>query len=176
MNKFKEYKVDDQLKISDFKSKHLSAKYVSWLNDEEVVKYSEQRHKTHTIKSCKEYYLSQKKTDNLFLAIETGPGFNIHIGNVGVNIDVVNNVADVSIIIGDKDYWGKGIGLKVWNSIIRKLIDDMNIRLVTAGTMENNIPMINLMKKSNMKIEAILRKRFIHNAEEIGMVVASITK
>ena len=37
MNKFKEYKVDDQLKISDFKSKHLSAKYVSWLNDEEVI-------------------------------------------------------------------------------------------------------------------------------------------
>jgi [ribosomal protein S5]-alanine N-acetyltransferase len=176
MNKFKEYKVDDQLKISDFKSKHLSAKYVSWLNDEEVVKYSEQRHKIHTIKSCKEYYLFQKKTDNLFLAIETGPNFNIHIGNIGVNIDLSNNIADVSIIIGDKDYWGKGIGLKVWNSIIRKLIDDMNIRLVTAGTMENNIPMINLMRKSNMKIEAILRKRFIHNAEEIGMVVASITK
>ena len=176
MNKFKEYKVDDQLMISEFRLEHLSEKYLSWLNDKDVVKYSEQRHKIHSITSCKEYYLSQKKTDNLFLAIETGPGFNIHIGNIGVNIDVVNNVADVSIIIGDKNYWGKGIGLKVWNSIIMKLINDMNIRLVTAGTMEVNIPMISLMKKSNMKIETILRKRYVHNNEEIGMVVASITK
>ena len=51
---------------------------------------------------------------------------------------------------------------------------NLNIRIVTAGTMEINKPMISIIKKSKMKIDAILPKRFIFNNMEIGLLKASI--
>jgi len=64
--------IDNELRICHFTSNHLTKRYVNWLNDPEVVRFSEQRHFNHTFKSCSNYYLNQLKTDNLFLAIMLG--------------------------------------------------------------------------------------------------------
>ena len=143
------------------------------LNDPEIVKFSEQRHFNHTIESCTNYYVSQQKTSNLFLAIIYGNNNPIHIGNIGVRIDKFNLCADVSIIIGEKDYQGLGLGLRSWNLILDTLLYKMNFRLITAGTMEVNVPMIKLMRKSGMKITSVLPKRFLFDGKEIGLVLAS---
>ena len=113
----------------------------------------------HTVESCSQYYLNQQKTSNLFLAIMYGKTHAFHIGNIGVRIDKFNLSADVSIIIGEKDLWGLGLGLRSWNIILDTLLYKMDLRLITAGTMEVNLPMINLMRKSGMKINSILSKR-----------------
>jgi [ribosomal protein S5]-alanine N-acetyltransferase len=36
-----------RLLIVPFSEKHLQEKYVGWLNDKELMRYSEQRHKKH---------------------------------------------------------------------------------------------------------------------------------
>jgi len=167
---------DNDLKISFFNSTHLTDKYVSWLNDKDVVKYSEHRHVKHTMESCKTYFLNQQNPNNLFLAIEFGNNHDIHIGNIGVKMDKFNRSADVSIMLGDKKYWGRGLGLRSWIMILDTLLNKMNYRIITAGTMDINLPMINLIKKSNMKIDCVLPKRFLLNGKEVGLVKSSITK
>jgi len=47
-----------RLRMVPFSEAHLTTRYVGWLNDPEVVRYSEQRHQTHTIESCRSYLLS----------------------------------------------------------------------------------------------------------------------
>ena len=162
----------DGLRIVTFSDSHITESYVSWLNDVDVVRFSEQRHFKHTLNSCRSYYDAKVDGDDLFLAIETG--FGLHIGNVGVAFDRFNNVADLSILIGDKSFWGKGIGLMVWSRIIDYLFVEKNVRLVTAGTMSENHGMIRLMEKSNMLFEGQLRARFILEGKSINMTVASI--
>lgn len=170
---FPEGVIDNDLKICHFTRKNITNKYVSWLNDPEIVRFSEQRHFNHTIESCTDYFINQQKTSNLFLAIMYGNNYSIHIGNIGVRIDRFNLSADVSIIIGEKDYWGLGLGLRSWNIILDTLLYKMNFRVITAGTMEVNLPMIKLMRKSGMKISSVLPKRFLLDGEEIGLVLAS---
>mgnify|MGYP006139229499 CR=1 FL=1 len=34
--------------VTNFTRRHLTSNYISWLNDQELVKYSEQRHLNHT--------------------------------------------------------------------------------------------------------------------------------
>lgn len=65
-----------------FREHHLTEAYVGWLNDPEVVRYSEQRHQKHTMESAREYFQTQENSINSFIAIEVLEGDAIHIGNM----------------------------------------------------------------------------------------------
>ena len=90
--------------------------------------------------------------------------------------DINNNAADLSIIIGDQQVWGKGVGSRAWMASLKILIETLGFRVVTAGTMEVNEPMVKLMKASGMQIQGIIPRRFLWEGFEVGMVVASISK
>jgi RimJ/RimL family protein N-acetyltransferase len=165
---------DGLVRIVPFTREHLTEKYVAWLNDEAVVRFSEQRHRRHTLQSCEQYFISQSDSDNYFLAIEALNEDFSHVGNMGVSVDLQNSVADVSIIIGEKKTWGTGIGTAAWNLVVNTLLTKFKFRLVTAGTMEVNEPMVKLMKRSGMQIDAILPGRFLWEGKDVGMVSSSI--
>ena len=164
---------DNKIRIVEFSKKHLTQQYVDWLNDPEVVYYSEQRHHKHTLASCLDYFESQRRSQNYFLAIEVINSNDRHVGNIGVAVDPFNSLADVSIIIGEKSVWGTGIASRAWGLVLDVLIKKLDFKLVTAGTMETNIPMIRLMKRSGMTIDAILPNRFVGENKRIGLVAAS---
>ena len=164
---------DNKVKIVNFSKKHLTQQYVDWLNDFDVVRYSEQRHYQHTLNTCNEYFKIQNSSLNYFLAIELNNLSKKHVGNIGVDVDPYNNKADVSIIIGDKSVWGTGVGSRAWSLVVDILIKQLGFRLITAGTMETNMSMIKLMKRSKMTIDAILPNRFVYEDKQVGLVAAS---
>lgn len=174
------------MNIANFKSQHLSGlivsrfrdellteRYVSWLNDPEVVRYSEQRHRVHSLKSCSDYIEGMKAGGNLLLAIETTHGRRLHIGNMSVVFDAPNRGADLSIIIGEKSFWGRGYASMAWSSVMNSLFYDVCIRRVTAGTMEVNSPMLRLFQRSSMTIDFIRPRHFIWEGQEVAFVGAS---
>ena len=158
-----------RLLITSFQERHLSATYVSWLNDPEAVKFSSQRHVKHTLESCRNYWNSFSGTSNYFWAVETLENKK-HIGNMNAYIDVYNNTADIGIIIGEREVWGKGYGLEAWKGVIKFLFEDKGIRKITAGTLSPNIGMMNIALKSGMKEEGRRIKQEIINGKEIDMI------
>ncbi len=154
--------------VRPFEERHLTERYVGWLNDPEVVRYSEQRHRAHSLDSCRSYFESFAGSADHFLAIEGEP--HGHVGNIGVSIDKANGVADVSIIVGEKAVWGSGIGSKAWCAVVDALLADPAIRKVTAGTMSVNEPMLRLMARSGMAVEAVRKRQFICGGAEVDMV------
>lgn len=167
---------DGLLKLRPFTMRDLTDEYISWLNDSATVRYSEQRHMVHTYESCLKYYEHRLSCEAPFLAIKLNDSNETHIGNIGIDYDRFNNVADLSIIIGRKDCRGKGYGYAAWNLAIESLLNLMDVRMVTAGTMESNISMIRLMQKSKMQFQGTINKRFLHEGQEVGLVIASKTK
>lgn len=164
------------VRLTDFTADHLTERYISWLNDPEVVRYSEQRHKTHTLRSCETYFHEKVCSSDLFLAIEVGGhGPEYHVGNVGISVDLKNSIADLSIIVGAKEYWGTGVGSCAWSLAIQTLFERMNFRLISAGTMSVNDPMRNLFKRSRMQIDAVLPERFLWEGKLVDLMVASIS-
>ena len=164
------------VRLTDFTVDHLTEGYISWLNDPEVVRYSEQRHKTHTFDSCETHLHEKVFSDDHFLAIEVGGhGPDHHVGNMGISVDLKNSVADLSIMVGAKGYWGTGVGSRAWCLAIHTLFERLDFRLITAGTMSVNKPMQKLFKRSNMQIDAVLPERFLWEGELVDLVVASIS-
>ena len=159
----------ERLLIIPFQEKHLNSTYIGWLNDPETVKYSSQRHVKHTIESCRNYWNSFIGTNNFFWAIETNEDNN-HIGNINAYLDIYNSTADIGILIGAKNNWGKGYGLEAWNGVIKFLFEVKGIRKITAGTLSSNIGMINIALRSGMKEEGRSIKQEIVNNVEMDII------
>lgn len=137
---------------------------VGWLNDPEVVRYSEQRHKHHTLESQMDYLLNgpsefyQIYYDNKF------------VGTVSAYIDKPNRVADVGILIGEKKLWGKGIGFLAWK-VMCDLLFKAGARKIEAGCMSINEPMKRICEKYGMTEEGIRIDHFLIDGSSSSMVL-----
>lgn len=132
--------------ITPFTAEHLTDTYVAWLNDPEVVKYSRQRFQTHTKDSCRAFFESFRSSPSHFSAIVAE---GRHIGNVSTSVSREDNIADISLLIGVKDMWGKGYGAEVWDAVMAALFD-LGLRRVTGGCMADNAGMIHVFQKTGM--------------------------
>lgn len=164
----------ERLIIPPFSGEHLTERYVSWLNDPEVVRYSEQRHKHHSMESCRACWRSLANADHFFGAILIKGEPLRHIGNIVAYIDRPNQVADLTILIGEKDAWGRGYGCEAWTAVMRTLMRDQGLRKVTAGTMVENRAMLEVIRKSGMKVEGRKRRHFLLDGKEVDLVQAAI--
>lgn len=161
----------DNLIICPFDTYHLTQNYVDWLNDKEVVRFSEQRHKTHTLESCLAYWQSLKNSPSLFWAIETKA--KVHIGNITAHFDIANGSADIGILIGNKSCWGKGYGQEAFSTVCEFLLEHASIRKVTAGTMAWNVGMRKVMAKSGMIEDGIRKRHFLLCEEEVDLIFSA---
>lgn len=139
-----------RLKIVPFSEGYLTPKYVSWLNDPEVVRYSKQRHRVHTLGSCQEYIKSFVDTPHYFWAVVVKDNQFGHIGNMNAYVDINNSVADVGILLGERRAWRKGYGSEAWIAVCNYLLWEANIRKVTAGTLSVNTAMLGVIHRAGM--------------------------
>ena len=133
--------------LKPFLESDITPEYVGWLNNPTVVRYSNQRFRTHSMESCKAYVNSFTGTDNMFLAIRRGA---IVVGTITAYVSRHHRTADMGILIGDPTGWGKGIGKDAWTTVMRHLLMRESIRKVCGGTLRCNAGMVRIMELSGM--------------------------
>lgn len=148
--------VTERLTLSPFYNATSVSHQVRWLNDPDIVRYSEQRFKKHTLKSQLAYAASFDWPD-LFMEIRFKKPENeleaLPIGTVTAFVDRNNNIADLGLLIGAKTQWGKGLGTEAWVGVRDYLFKTLKIRKIEAGMMHLNMGMIGVCLKSGMKEE-----------------------
>lgn len=140
----------ERLCIYPFQDRFLTERYVGWLNDKDVMRYSEQRHRTHTMESCRTYVATFDGSPNLLWAICTKEKKPCHIGNASAYVDEVASVADVGILVGERWVWGQGYGSEAWTGICDYLLRVRGVQKITAGTRTANRSMLGVMRKAGM--------------------------
>lgn len=161
-------------RVLAFTERHLTTRYIGWLNDHQTMRFSEQRHRTHTLESCRAYFDSFRSSNDSFLAIESVDPTLGHVGNISIAIDAANAVADVSILVGEPRAAGTGIATNAWVTVLAELLARQGMRKVTAGTMATNERMLRLMQRSGMKVEAVRARQFLCEGREVDLVFAAI--
>ena len=99
------------------------------------------------------YRRSFEETDNIFLTVVSKDNYQ-SIGTMTAYIALPHGTADIGIMIGDRSVWGCGYGFDAWCTLLQWLLRSGVIRKVTAGTLDCNKPMIKLMQRSGMHLEA----------------------
>ncbi|MBZ0104030.1 MAG: GNAT family N-acetyltransferase [Sulfuricella denitrificans] len=162
-----------RLRIVPFDASLLTKRYVGWLNDPEVVRFSEQRHRHHDLAGCTAYFDSFEHSPHFFCAILHKGTPDEHIGNISIAVDRANRVADISIMLGEKQYWGQALGAEAWARVMEELFANQNIRKITAGTMALNHGMLTVMKRCGMEEEGRRKRQFLCDGQEVDMVMAA---
>ena len=161
----------ERLELKSFSKEMITDEYLSWLNDKELMKYSEQRHKTHNKDSAIIYLDSFKNTRNMFLGIFTMEERSL-VGTMTAYHDINNNIVDLGILVGSKKFKSSGIGFEAWSTLM-DYFANQRVRLITAGAMANNKPMISIFKKSGMSEAGIRRNHYIYKNKPICLVYFS---
>jgi [ribosomal protein S5]-alanine N-acetyltransferase len=159
-----------RLRIEPFGEAHLSERYVGWLADPEVVRWSEQRFRTHTLASCRAYAASFEGTPNMLFALVAQDPNVGHLGNLNVYVDPRHGVADIGIMVGDRAAWGQGYGREAWAAIMRALLDEPGIRKVTGGCVTNNVAMVKIMQTCGMMQDGRRLKQYVYDGQAVDAV------
>jgi RimJ/RimL family protein N-acetyltransferase len=161
--------------LKPFLESDITSAYISWLNDPEVVKYSNQRFIQHTESSCRAYLDGFRCTPNLFLSVRTLSGDSL-IGTMTTYFDPNHGTADIGIMIGDKTKWSGGYGQDAWDTLLRHLIKTEQVRKVTAGTMAPNQPMIKVIERSGMTLESNRYQHELLDGQPVDILYFSVFK
>ncbi len=161
---------EDNFYLKQLSKIDITQNYINWLNDYEVVKYTEQRHLKHSYDSVCQF-VEQKlfsKENYLF-----GIYYNKkHIGNVKLGpISFSNKKSEISYIIGEKKYWGKGLATQTINFLSQIAKDKLNIVKLLAGTYDCNLASINVLKKNGFKLEGRITKSVYFEKKQIDNLV-----
>jgi len=133
--------------------------YQSWLNDSEVCSANNYHRFPYTREMLESFILGlSNDRSTMLLAIECNEK-SIHIGNIGLSsIDLVNRTGEYGVLIGNKDYWNKGVALEASMLIIKHAFNELNLNRIWCGTLESNIGMRKLAEKIGMKPEGVRKE------------------
>jgi [ribosomal protein S5]-alanine N-acetyltransferase len=148
-----------EVRVSD-----VTEKYYNWMNDSVINQFLETRYVPQSMNNIEEFVRKMDgKSDEIFLAI-CDINTNEHIGNIKVGpINMIHRFADVSLLIGDKDYWGKGIATEAIKLIIEFSFNTLNLNKLKASCYEENIASALAFEKSGFIHEGVLKKMWYKN-------------
>ena len=160
----------------------LNENYQHWFNDAEVCRFNS-HHRFPNYREDMQSYFNDviKSRNNLILAIIT-KDTDEHIGNISLqDINNVDRTAELAIIIGNKDYWGKGVGTEAVGLIINHGFKALNLHRIYCGTLRENIGMQKLaaavgFKKEGIRRECIFKDGIYHNGIDYGLLASEYDK
>lgn len=173
----------EKVYLVPFEEEHLNdPKYFSWLGDYEVMKHIYRfdylmPKKFEEVRSYVENVWKNKYCVFLAMISKENDEF---VGSVKINYGTdegfMTQVADIGIMIGEKDEWGKGFATDAIRATAHYCFKNLSMRKVTAGVMENNKGMIKVFTKLGFKIEANLRKKLLFEGEYFDHVLFGLFK
>ena len=129
--------------------------YLSWFKDELVTQFLDSRNLSYD--DALEYLLAGKRSGLRFqfavCDVETGQ----HIGSVKLgDINRLSRVSDMVTVIGNRNYWGKGVASKAIRMCSRLAFEHYNIRKFSAGVHPTNVRSLRAYTKAGFVVEAVL--------------------
>lgn len=140
---------DNQVYLAPLLENDISVEYINWMNDPEIMKYTESGGKNYCISDLQAYVLDMNNSPNNVLMGVFLKSSNVHIGNIKIgNVSETHKYADVGFIIGNKQYWGKGYATQAIQEMLKLASEKLGLYKVFAGVYANNIGSIKALKKS----------------------------
>lgn len=156
-----------KLKVGD-----VNEKYLGWMNDEKTQEYTRRRGQKMTMAELEKFIIDSENSKDWHFAIVTN-GENKHIGNIFLAlVDDLNKSADISIMIGDKDEWGKGYGSEAIKLLTEFAFKELKMHRLSAGSPNPSFNV--LIKKNGWALEGTRREAFIFKGKFLDLSCWSI--
>jgi ribosomal-protein-alanine N-acetyltransferase len=168
----------ERIYLRALSSQDLSPTYMQWLNDAEVC-----RHNSHAVfpndeERMQRFLQNTRSSSNsqVVLAI-IDKQTDKHIGNLSLqNINWISRNAEFAILLGDKEFWGKGIGEEAAKLVVAYGFERLNLHRIYCGTLAGNKGMQKLAQKLKMEQEGVRREAIFKEGKYEDIVEFGVLK
>ncbi len=141
-----------------------------WFNDAEVTDGMNKGFFPNTSKKQQDFFESMYESEkNLQLAIVVNETEKL-VGTIGLHdINFLHNTADISVLMGDKDFWGMGYGKQAVQLIIAHAFEKLCLHKLTSGMYESNEGSKKLFESLGFIREAVFRQQVAYKSGRIDV-------
>ncbi len=165
MNRFIE---GAQIYLRAITAEDATDEYLSWINDPETTRGLATGAFPSTIEDLKKYIAEVSNGRKAIMLAICDTHNNTHIGNIKLDqFDWINRTCELGLLLGNKTYWGKGIGTEVCRLTLHHAFTKLNLRKVVLAVYANNPGAIKLYERIGFKHEGCLRKQIFCDGEYI---------
>ncbi len=149
-----------QIELRAISDEFVSKDYITWLNDPKVNKYLEVRHIESTLETQRRFINEVNKyTDGIIYGIFCEEVF---IGTIKVGpVSFKYLTAEVGLLIGNSNYWGRGIATEAIELMSEKARQVFGLRKLTAGAYDANLGSIKAFLANGFSIEGRLKSHVL---------------
>lgn len=152
-----------------------SAEYLRWMEDSEVNQYLESRHSSQNMESIRAFIQKMLESPTNYLFGIFSNDTHEHIGNIKLgDISDKYSRGDIGLLIGNRNYWGKGIGSEAIGLISDFGFNTLKLHKVFAGAYASNVGSIKAFQKNGFVIEGKFKDHYrLPNGEWEDSVILS---
>ena len=146
--------------------------YYQWMNDPEINQYLETRFVPQSLDNIVRFVESKDGDQNeIFLAICWKENEQ-HIGNIKLGpINWVHRFGEISLFVGDKNYWGKNIATEAIQLMTDYAFNTLNLHRVSAGCYSNNKGSAKAFQKAGFCIEGSCKEHFFSQGRYVDKIL-----
>ena len=148
--------------------------YQRWLNDKDITKTLETDSRLYSIEELTEVILSHDNKTKFIFGVFTAD--NYHVGNFRVTYKLRNKVANIGLLIGDKNFWGTPIVNICRKALINWIFFSNDINKIECRPMSINYAALFNFHSQGWKQEGVLREHYFKNNKFIDAVCYGLTK
>ena len=150
----------ERIQLRPFVKEDVST-WFQWFNDHEVTQQMNKGALPNTELAQEQFLEALAKSKNdIQLAIVSKKNEDL-IGAIGIHkIDWIHRHGDISIVIGNKKYWGQGVATEAIGAMVRHAFTKLNLHKLTAGTWANNTGSRRAFEKNGFSLEGTLKHQF----------------
>jgi ribosomal-protein-alanine N-acetyltransferase len=158
-----------ELNLRILKANDVTDAYVEWYSNNEVVKFSDNQYRKFTFDGQREYVeaCSIDANTDLYGIFDGG----LHIGNIVINgLKSFHKRAEITYVIGEPSYWGRGIGFFAVTSIVKLAKNKYNLNKLAAGLAEGNVGSQKILERNGFTLEGRRIKHLFYNGEYLNQL------
>jgi len=159
MTKQKAFLRGSKIYLRPLERADLNETYLGWLNDHEVTQNLEAGVFPSTLQDLEAFYqgVTGSKSEVMFAIADSKS--HRHIGNVKLGpINWVHRRAMFGIIIGEKEFWGRGIGKEATRLVVEYGFQRLNLNRIGLGVLATHEAAIRCYQAVGFKTEGRFRE------------------
>lgn len=162
--------VGETICLEGLSGKHVSERYAGWFNDKEVCRYNRHGVVHNTIELTRNYVEAIDCSDEIAVFAIIARTDGEHIGNISLKISWEEESGEISIIIGEKAYWGKGVATEAYSLILDYGFNILGLKKLYSGMTARNKGMIRVVQKVGMRYEGMSKNALYKEGQFLDIV------
>jgi [ribosomal protein S5]-alanine N-acetyltransferase len=161
----------DTIFLRPLGSEDITETYLRWLTNPEIGRFLETRHRPQTMQTIRDFVERVNARDDEFLFGIFLKDNDRHVGNIKVGpVKQNHSLADISLLIGERDCWGKGIATDAIRAVSRFAFQSMGLLKLNAAAYAENRGSIGAFLRAGYTQEGTRRKHYVLDGKPADVI------